>query len=139
VELLLNFLWLSVSVALILFWVRATLRGETEVNLTAVVAIVLLLALLLPVISITDDLIASDSPTESEHLVRRVEMPLLHLTPHAAILPEMALLTALLFLGYTILLARLSRFTLRFSPRVPMEGFARTAGVRPPPAAMLAA
>jgi hypothetical protein len=139
VELLLNSLWLSVSVALVLFWVRATFRGETEVNWTAVVAIVLLMALLLPIISITDDLIASDSPTESEHVVRRGEMPLLHLTPDAATLPEMALLTALLFLGYAVLLARLSRFTLRFSPRVPMEGFARIAGVRPPPAAMLAA
>lgn len=136
---LLNFLWLSVSVALILFWARAVRRGETEVTWTAAVALLLLLVLLLPVISLTDDLIASDSSTESEHIVRRVEMPLLPLTPHPAILPDRVLLTALLFLGFAILLARLSWFTLRFSPRVPRDGFARTAAVRPPPAALLAA
>lgn len=139
VELLLNFVWLSVSVTLILFWAQAARRGDTKPTWATFVAIALLLVLLLPVISMTDDLVAMDSPSESEHIVRSGEMPLLHLTPDTTALLDTGLLAALLFLGYAVLLARLSRFTLRFSPRVRMDGFARIAGIRPPPAATFAA
>jgi hypothetical protein len=138
VELFLNFVWLSVSLALILNWIRAVRRGDTKLTWGAVIALSLLLILLLPVISMTDDLGAIERPSEVEHVVRRSEMPLLQLTQDTAALLDSILLTTLLFIGFAILFARLSRFTLRFSPRVRMDGFLRVAGVRPPPTAALA-
>lgn len=133
-----NFVWLSVSLALIVTWVRGVRRGGTKPAWNVFVALALLLVLLLPVISMTDDLVAIDRPTEFEHVVRRGEMPLLQLTHDTAALLDFSLLTTLLFIGSAILLSRLSRFPLRFSPRVLMDGFLRIAGVRPPPIPSLA-
>jgi hypothetical protein len=139
VELLLNFLWLSLSLALVLIWIRAARHGHTKPTWSALVALALLLVLLLPVISMTDDLVAMDGPSEYEHVVRRGEMPLLHLTHDTAALLDTGLLAVLLFLGFAILFSRLSRFTMRFSPRILSDAFVRTTGVRPPPMAPIAA
>jgi len=139
VELLLNFLWLSVSLAMVLTWAWTTRHESTKRSWNVFIALVLLLVLLLPVISMTDDLVAMDGPSESEHVVRRSEMPLLHLTHDTAALLDIGLLSALLFLGFAVLFSRLSRFMLRFSPRILMEAFIRTTGVRPPPLVSLTA
>jgi hypothetical protein len=138
VELLLNFLWFSLSLTLILTWVRAVRRGDAKQNWSTLVALVLLLVLLLPVISMTDDLGAMDSRTEMEHVVRRSEMPLLQVAAHAAIL-ELGTLSVLLLIGFAVLFSRLSRFSLRVVLRKLMDGFARVIGIRPPPAPAFAA
>jgi hypothetical protein len=139
VELLLNLLWLSISLALIVTWAKAVRCGATKQSWSAYVALALLLVLLLPVISMTDDLVAMDRPTELEHVLRRSEMPLLALIHDSAALPDGMMLTVLLFIGFAILFSRLSRFGLRVSPRRLMDGLIRTAGVRPPPMAALVA
>jgi hypothetical protein len=139
VELLLNFLWLSLSLALVLTWIRAVRHGHTKQTWSAFVALALLLVLLLPVISMTDDLVAMDRPSESEHVVRRGDMPLLHLDRGTADLLDMGLLAVLLFFGFAHLFSRLSRFKMRFSPRILMDAFVRATGVRPPPRALLTA
>lgn len=118
-------------------WVQAVRRGDTKHSWIAYVALALLLVLLLPVISMTDDLVAMDSPTELEHVLRRSEMPLLHLAHDSTALPDGMMLTVLLFVAFAILFSRLSRFSLRVVPRRLMDGFIRTAGVRPPPMAIL--
>jgi len=133
VELLLNFLWFALSLALVLTWVRAVRRGDTKASWSVFVALILLVVLLLPVISMTDDLVAMDSRTELEHVVRRVELPLLQLAHTTAAL-DFGALSLLLLIGFAVLFSRLSRFTLRVSLSKLMEGFVRTAGVRPPPA-----
>jgi hypothetical protein len=133
VELLLNFLWFSLSLTLILTWVRAVRRGDAKQSWSTLVALVLLLVLLLPVISMTDDLVAIDSRTELEHVVRRSEMPLLQISAHVAIL-ELGTLGVLLLIGFAILFSRLSRFSLRVVLRKLTDGFARVVGIRPPPA-----
>ncbi|HEY0162581.1 MAG TPA: hypothetical protein VGB69_07890 [Edaphobacter sp.] len=142
-ELLLNFLWLTVSLALIFVWASAVWHGHTKNAVRALVALSLLIALLLPIISITDDLFALDdnSLEYEQHTVRRPnETPLLHLTHDIAIPLDTIFLAVLLILGFAVLLARLSRFPLRPSfIRKAMEGFVRAAGVRPPPMALLAA
>jgi accessory gene regulator protein AgrB len=139
VELLFNILWLSVSLTLVFTWVRAVRHGHTKHTWSAFVALALLLVLLLPVISMTDDLVAMDGPSEYEHVVRRSEMPLLHLTHDTAALLDTGLLAVLLFLGFAILFSRLSRFTMRFSTHILSDAFVRTTGVRPPPVALIAA
>jgi hypothetical protein len=139
VELLLNFLWLSVSIALVFTWARAIRSGHSKQNWSAFIALALLLILLLPVISMTDDLVAMDSRTELEHVVRRGEMPLLQLAHDTAALLDFGMLAVLFLIGFAVLFSRLSRFTLRGSARKLMDGFIRTAGVRPPPFAASAA
>jgi hypothetical protein len=138
VELLLNFLWFSLSLTLILTWVRAVRRGDAKQSWSTLIALVLLLVLLLPVISMTDDLVAIDSRTELEHVVRRSEMPLLQVSAHAAIL-ELGTLSVLLLIGFAVLFSRLSRLSLRVVLRKLMDGFALVVGIRPPPAPAFAA
>lgn len=137
-ELLLNFLWLSLSLALVLIWIRAARHGHTKPTWSALVALALLLVLLLPVISMTDDLVAMDNQTEVEHVVRRSEMPLLHLAHDTAALLDARMLVVSLLIGFALFFSRLSRFTLRIPRRRLMDGFLRTRGVRPPPSAALA-
>jgi hypothetical protein len=139
VELLLNFLWLSLSLALVLTWVRAVRHGHTKHTWSAFVALALLLVLLLPVISMTDDLVAMENRTELEHVVRRSEMPLLHLAHDTAALLDIGLLALSLLIGFALFFSRLSPFTLRIPHRKLMNGFIRTMGVRPPPMTALAA
>jgi hypothetical protein len=87
----------------------------------------------------TDDLVAMDNRTELEHVVRRSEMPLSQLAHDTAALLDIGALSVLFLIGFAILFSRLSRFTLRGSARKLMDGFIRTAGVRPPPFAASAA
>jgi hypothetical protein len=138
VELLLNFLWFSLSLTLVLTWVRSVRHGDTKQSWTAFVALVLLLVLLLPVISMTDDLVAMENRTELEHVLRRSEMPLLQIASGAAI-PDLGMLAVLLLIGFAVLFSRLSRFSLRVALRKVMDGCVRMAGVRPPPAVVFTA
>ena len=137
-ELFLNFIWLSVSLALIVTWVKAVRRGDTKCSWTVFLALVLLVVLLLPVISMTDDLVAMANPTELEHTVRRSDLSLAQSIQDIAALLDVGMLAILLFISFTALFSRLSRFTLRMCPRKTMLGFVRTAGVRPPPSALTA-
>lgn len=137
-ELFLNFVWLSVSLALLVTWAKAVRRGDTKRTWTVFLALVLLVILLLPVISMTDDLVAMVSPTEFEHAVRRGDLTLAQSVQDIAALLDAGMLAILLFISFTALFSRLSRFTLRICPRKTMSGFVRTAGVRPPPSALTA-
>lgn len=74
-ELFSNLLWLALSFLLLGFWLLRrcrwadeTLRCNVGVQL---VALALLIVILLPVVSLTDDLQACTMPAESEHLSRR--------------------------------------------------------------------
>lgn len=140
VELFLNFVWLSISLTMILLWIRAVRHGYTKSNWTAFIALILLLVLLFPVISITDDLGAMDNPsTEIEHVVRRSEMPLLPLAQPIWALLETGILAILLCFCLAVLFIRLSRFSIQASLRRLADGFARNLGVRPPPIISLSA
>lgn len=117
---------------------RAAKHGHTKSTWTALIALGLLLVLLLPVISMTDDLVAMENPTEIEH-VRRSEMPLLHLAHDTAALLDSGVLAVLFLIGVAFLFSRLSRFSLRVCPRKLTDGFICITGVRPPPVAVLSA
>lgn len=135
-ELFLNVVWLSASLAMILLWVYAVRCGYTKHTWNAFIALVLLLVLLFPVISMTDDLVAMDSSsTEMEHVVRRSEMPLVLLHYDISTLPNIEIFAALLSFCLAVLFTRLSRFALRIPLRKQINGFLRVTGVRPPPTA----
>lgn len=138
-ELLLNLLWFSVSVSLVVLWTRAIRLGHTRISWSTLAALALLLVLLLPVISMTDDLVAMAAPLEDDHPVRRGEMPLLHLDQIPAAPLDAIALAALLLLGLAFLASRLSRLKSVSYPAKQKDGFVRSAAVRPPPAAVLAA
>jgi len=79
VELLLNLLWLAASatlgVALLYPRSRRRIASEDYVHShsAAWVSYLILIAMLLPVISMTDDLQAMVTPADSEQIVRRME------------------------------------------------------------------
>lgn len=105
----------------------------------AVVALVLLIVVLLPVISATDDLISmaglleGEHAEHAEHLVRRGEMPLLDFHQGASTF-NLAIF-ALIFIDLSFLSALRSRLVSRPKTVRLLHGFAKTYGMRPPPVA----
>ncbi|QNI35998.1 hypothetical protein [Edaphobacter albus] len=133
-------MWFSISLTMILVWIQAVRRGHTKSNWNTFIALILLLVLLFPVISITDDLGAMGNPSaEFEHLVRRSEMPPLPLTQDISALLEIGILAILLCFCLAVLFIWMSRFSIQASLRRLADGFARSVGVRPPPMVSLSA
>ncbi|HZD49352.1 MAG TPA: hypothetical protein VE178_11465 [Silvibacterium sp.] len=70
-----NLLWLALSASLFGLWLLGRSGGSSEsldVSIRRqVTALAVLIAVLFPVVSLTDDLLAWTTPMEVEHLVRR--------------------------------------------------------------------
>jgi hypothetical protein len=139
VELFLNLVWFLVSLLLVVHWTRAAHPDRTWRTGKAAVALLLLVLLLLPVISVTDDLVATTGPSETEHIVRRGEMPLLHIDQYLAAALAIGTFAAQLFVGLAFLGALLSRVVPRSNAITLLNGFGSAAGIRPPPSAALLA
>jgi hypothetical protein len=78
VEIFFNLLWVTVTIALAAIWLASHHRGTRSrlspalgVQLTAFLVLALVL---LPVISLTDDLQTQISPAETEHVARRGDL-----------------------------------------------------------------
>jgi hypothetical protein len=74
VELFFNIVWALLSLGLIAFWVHECTQAQGPRRtrlLWQVAALLVLIAVLLPVVSLTDDLQACTTPAEAEHLCRR--------------------------------------------------------------------
>jgi hypothetical protein len=75
VEIFFNLMWVAVTVALIAAWFAALRRPGIRPLGPAIglqlIALAILAAILLPAISLTDDLQATVNPAETEHLSRR--------------------------------------------------------------------
>jgi hypothetical protein len=135
VELFLNIVWLSVSTLLVILCVHSIRHGHTKLSWSAGVALCLLLMLLFPVISMTDDLQAMTSPAEVEHVMRRHhDAPSLHMGSN--MLDAISLLS-LILIG--IALPTMCSIRVRTHGYVAtlLAGFVRAFGVRPPPATVL--
>ena len=72
-----NLLWVAVAIALFGAWL-ASVRPQRTSALPSVglqlIALALLVVILLPVISLTDDLQANTNPAETEHFSRRIDV-----------------------------------------------------------------
>lgn len=134
VELVFNLLWLSLSAALVFFW-AVRQRGRTGKSLRCdtrmqIVALAMLIVILLPVVSLTDDLQTHTTPAEAEHLGRRVDLQINADTGmHAASIA----ITALLAVEQASRLQTLAYLHPTMTAATPHEGYLRTAGIRPPP------
>jgi heme A synthase len=137
VELFLNLVWLSVSLLLAITWMRSERRTRKRFEWSTVIALLLLLMLLFPVISITDDLVAINMASEIEHTMRRYEAPPSQMTS-IAILYAM-LLMAMVMIGIASFGTRFTRVRPSAFAAKLLAGFVRASGVRPPPSAALAA
>jgi hypothetical protein len=131
-ELFLNLVWLTLSVSLVCGYLTFAPAPLKSRKATAIIALALLILVLLPVISMTDDLAAINNPAETDHLWRRDKAPL-HLHSDVATVAIVPLLIGI----FAIAVARNSdeKVTLYSLPSVLLNGAVRAFGVRPPPSA----
>ena len=129
-ELFLNLVWLTLSAALVWGYIAFAPAPLKNRKVTAIIALALLIFVLLPVISMTDDLAAINNPAETDHLLRRDRAPL-HIHSDVAVVAIVPLLIGI----FAIAVARTSDEKLRLYslPSVLLDGAVRAFGVRPPP------
>ncbi|MEO6909666.1 MAG: hypothetical protein ABI158_01930 [Edaphobacter sp.] len=133
-ELFLNLSWVAVSILLIAGWIWSIRKGHTQFEWTTLVALALLLVLLFPAISMTDDRVAMSTPIRLEHMMSSSEAPL-----GQAIIPGLFGLLAAVMLVILNMAAPsfYSRVRTRVFAEMLLAGFIRAFGIRPPPAAAL--
>lgn len=69
-EVVFNFIWVLVSIASVCLWLRFG-RHEGDGRHLSFVALIMLVAVLFPVISVSDDLWSLQNPAETDTLLRR--------------------------------------------------------------------
>jgi hypothetical protein len=69
-EIFLNLAWVALSLVSVLFWLRCERRTGTE-RRPAMIALAMLLIILFPVISVSDDLWSIQNPAETDSCQRR--------------------------------------------------------------------
>ncbi len=115
---------------------RSERHGRKKIEWSTVIALILLLVLLFPVISMTDDLIAINMASEVEHTMRRYEAPPSQTT---SVVLDAIVLMAMVMIGIAFSGTRFTRVRPRAFAAKLLAGFVRASGVRPPPATPLAA
>jgi hypothetical protein len=70
VEILLNLVWAALSCALVWQWLRSN-GGHGSNRRAQMIAMIVLIAILFPVISVTDDLMFAQNPAETDNCQRR--------------------------------------------------------------------
>ncbi len=132
-EFFLNLAWLSLSIVLVWGYCAFVRSPQPKRKWLAVVALALLIFVLLPAISMTDDLAAINNPGETDHWRDGTPLP-----PHSDI--AVVAIVPLLLGIFAIGVARISgeQFKLRSLPFVLLDGALRSLGLRPPPSALRA-
>ena len=137
-ELLLNLVWASISLSLVVCWFRSARSSRAKLEWGLVIALALLIVLLFPAISMTDDLVAMNAPAELEHMLRRSEAPLTH-TTSVSWLDAVTAILVMCIISSASPGIYFSRIYLRAFATALRTAFVRTLGVRPPPAPALLA
>ena len=96
-EVFLNLAWVAVAMSLVCLWFHCGDREGTD-RRRQIVALAILIAILLPVISVSDDLMTMQNATETDTYQRRDQLA------HGAhvLLPAVALLALALFEGLSL-------------------------------------
>jgi hypothetical protein len=136
VEIFSNLFWLALSFLFLGFWLLHRRRSADESQRSSAsvqfIALVLLIVILLPVVSLTDDLQACTMPAESEHLSRRSDFQ----TVADFTQPSISVVIAgLLSFDTTPKSQTFAWLSLPAEHETPCAGYLRTLGTRPPPAA----
>jgi hypothetical protein len=129
-ELFLNLAWLGLSVALVWGYFAFAHSAPNKRKWLAVVALALLIFVLLPAISMTDDLSAINNPGETDHIFRRDGTPL-PLHTDIAVVAIVPLLLGIFAIGIACVSGE--QFKLRSLLNVLLDGALRSLGLRPPP------
>jgi hypothetical protein len=98
-ESLLNIVWLAVAGALVCIWVRDGGRDRPE-RRRQLIAMAVLIAILFPVISVSDDLLAIQNAFEADNTYSRRD----HLVPSSThpVQPVITILAAAMFAGIAL-------------------------------------
>jgi hypothetical protein len=128
-ELFLNLAWALVSLCMVCLWLRFAPRTGPDRRIQ-LVALAMVILILLPAISMTDDLQAARNPAEIDTCLRRDHE---WSSPHSMV-PAVALLPLLLFASLDF---RVRRAALpgRQAVAAPVNPFLAPIEDRPPPAA----
>lgn len=126
-ELFLNFAWVLVAGTLVFLWLEG--RGSSNSNWRPqLIAIAVLIAILFPVISMSDDLLAVQNTFEADNYLRRD-----HLAPSAnPVPPGLAIITAVIFAGFGLGFMRFA-VPSRLPVEKPRRSDITTISNRPPP------
>jgi hypothetical protein len=127
-EIILNLAWGLCSLGLIWFWVRTRDANPTPRKMQ-ILALAMVVLLLLPVISLSDDLLAMQGPAETDSCLRRALHPddsHPSVVPAALALPEQ-MMTALMLSA----ISQEAVQNYRLTPPAPVR--TRSLDSRPPP------
>jgi hypothetical protein len=135
VESLFNLFWLALSSVLLVMWLQEQRQWSDESlrpsRRMQFVAIAMLILILLPVISLSDDLQAYATPLETEHLARRGD-----LIDHNSLLPLLsAALSMMLLFGLAYRRSQAIILAVAQSITPDHAGYRRILGNLPPPQA----
>ena len=127
-EMALNLAWMLSSLLLVWFWMRSTASNPVPRKMQ-MLALAMVVLMLLPVISLSDDLMAMQGPAETDTSMRRALHPD---EGHPSVVPVMfaqpeAIFTAMPWSGYTQIAVQ----SKRLAPFLPL--LTRSLDRRPPP------
>lgn len=128
-ELVLNLAWVLLAIAMVCLWLHSVPQGATD-RRRQMVSLAVLLLILLPAISMTDDLLAAQNPAEVDCCLRRDHG---YLNPHA-IFPAVPALPVAVFRHAPLRVVRLVEPGNLFEHAVLSPALAAIQN-RPPPAA----
>jgi hypothetical protein len=129
-EVLLNLAWAFCSLSLFFLWTKSNTSNPAP-RRTQLFALAMVVLLLLPVISLSDDLLAMQGAAETDMSLRRAQVSdNTHASPASTPfgLPEQ-IAQALTLGGYSRILSQ------ETAPAEPMSGLGRALDSRPPPSA----
>ncbi len=101
-ELFLNLAWLLVAGALVYLWLEGGGRGNSHWR-SQLIAIAVLIAVLFPVISMSDDLLAVQNTFEADNYLRRDHLVAPRGNPAQ---PALAMIAAVMFAGFALAFMR---------------------------------
>ena len=132
-ELLFNLLWVGLSIGLIGLWLLSRRRWQDDAlrpgSHIQIAALAIVIVILLPVVSLTDDLLACTAPAEVEHLVRRDLLDHVDNDLQAASIVAAALVS----LQNASELQTISKLKPSIEIGTPREESLSIMGIRPPP------
>ncbi len=132
-ELLFNLLWVGLSIGLIGLWLLSRRRWQDDAlrpgSHIQIAALAIVIVILLPVVSLTDDLLACTAPAEVEHLVRRDLLDHVDNDLQAASI----VVAAVVSLQNAAELQTISKLTPAIEIGTPRDESLSIMGIRPPP------
>jgi len=131
-ELTLNLVWALLAILLVKLWMQHTMPSSAHVQ-TQIVALLMVIVILFPVISVTDDLQIAQNPAEADSYYLCTRRDHDAVSPHS-IFPAPAMLPPLVFAETSLGFFHIASLGTHSSLRIEIPALASIQN-RPPPAA----